>query len=145
MYEPMPDVVNVPSCSRCARAVLVVVLERSGCGAGAVVYLCGDGPLEKLALAQPDGRADARRAGVTALVLFVVTAALAVLLVVRYHLTGPTVAVAILGGVPTLAALYLAWAALPGAIIPPESAAVKSRPMAAWQGGGIRWSWACTR
>ena len=70
-------------------------------------------------------RADARRAGVTALVLFVVTAALAVLLVVRYHLTGPTVAVAILGGVPTLAALYLAWAALPGAIIPPESAAAK--------------------
>ena len=72
--------VSVPSCSRCARAVLV---------------------------------------------LFVVTAALAVLLAVRYHLTGPTVAVAILGGVPTLAALYLAWAALPGAIIPPESAAVK--------------------
>ena len=46
------------------------------------------------------------------------------LLAVRYHLTGPTVVVAVLGGVPTLAALYLAWAALPGAISSPEPVAV---------------------
>jgi hypothetical protein len=76
-------------------------------------------------LREPGGRAGARRAGLTALALFAVTAVLAVLLAVRYHLTGPTVVVAILGGVPTLAALYLAWAALPGAISPPEPGAVK--------------------
>jgi hypothetical protein len=74
---------------------------------------------------RPVGRAGARHAGLTALALFAVTAALAVLLAVRYHLTGATVAVAILGAVPTLAALYLAWAALPGAISPPEPDAVK--------------------
>ncbi len=61
----------------------------------------------------------------TALALLAVTAALAVLLAVRYHLTGATVVVAILGTVPTLAALYLAWAALPGAISPPETGAMK--------------------
>ena len=84
---------------------------------------------------RPTGRAGARRAGVTALVLLAVTAGLAVLLAVRYHLTGPTVAVAILGGVPTLAALYLAWAALPGAIIPPEPAVkgpAHGRPARRW-------------
>jgi len=73
---------------------------------------------------------------VTALVLLAVTAALAVLLAVRYHLTGPTVTVAILGTVPALAALYLAWAALPGAISPPEPGAVEKpafgRPVERW-------------
>ena len=59
-----------------------------------------------------------------ALALLAVTAALAVLLAVRYHLTGPTVAVAILGTVPALAGLYLAWAAVPGAISPPEPGVV---------------------
>ncbi len=55
-------------------------------------------------------------AGVTALGVLAVTAALAVLVAVRYHLAWPPVLVAILGTVP---ALYLAWAALPGAISPP--------------------------
>ncbi len=58
----------------------------------------------------------ARRAGVKALGVLVVTAALAVLLAVLFHLAWPPVVVAILGTVP---ALYLAWAALPGAISPP--------------------------
>jgi len=53
---------------------------------------------------------------VTALGVLAVTAALAVLVAVRYHLAWPPVLVAILGTVP---ALYLAWAALPGAISPP--------------------------
>ncbi len=57
-----------------------------------------------------------RRAGVVALGVLVVTAALAVLLAVLSHLAWPPVVVAILGTVP---ALYLAWAALPGAISPP--------------------------
>ncbi len=48
--------------------------------------------------------------------MLAVTAALAVLLAVKYHLAWPPVLVAILGGLP---ALYLAWAALPGAISPP--------------------------
>ena len=48
--------------------------------------------------------------------MLVVTAALAVLLAVLSHLAWPPVLVAILGTVP---ALYLAWAALPGAISPP--------------------------
>jgi hypothetical protein len=68
---------------------------------------------------KPAGRVGARRAGVTALALFALTAGVAVLLAVRYHLTGQTVAVVILGGVPALAALYLAWAALPGALKKP--------------------------
>ena len=54
---------------------------------------------------KPAGRAGARRAGVTALAVLLVTAALAVLLAVRYHLAWPPVVVAILG---TLPALYLA-------------------------------------
>ena len=97
-------------------------LARSVRGAGAVVYPCGDGPLETLAPAQAAGRAGARRAGVTALALLAVTAALAVLLAVLFHLAWPPVVVAILG---TLPALYLAWLAVPGAISPPEPGAVK--------------------
>ena len=58
----------------------------------------------------------------TALAVLAVTAALAVLLAVLSHLAWPPVVVAILGTVP---ALYLAWAALPGAILPPEPGAVK--------------------
>jgi threonine/homoserine/homoserine lactone efflux protein len=53
---------------------------------------------------------------VRALGVLVVTAVLAVLLAVLFHLAWPPVVVAILGTVP---ALYLAWAALPGAISPP--------------------------
>ena len=58
-------------------------------------------------------RADARRAGVTALALFVVTVALAVLLAVLFHLAWAPVLVSVVGTVP---ALYLAWLAVPGAI-----------------------------
>ncbi len=58
-------------------------------------------------------RAGARRAGVTALALFVVTAVLAVLLAVLFHLAWPPVLVSVVGTVP---ALYLAWLAVPGAI-----------------------------
>ena len=76
----------------------------------------------------------------TALAVLVVTAALAVLLAVLSHLAWPPVLVAILGTVP---ALYLAWLAVPGVIS--RQTARTSRPMAAWRGGGIRWSWACTR
>jgi uncharacterized protein YidB (DUF937 family) len=69
---------------------------------------------------------------VTALVLLVVTAAAAVLLAVRYHLAWPPVVVAIVG---TLPALYLAWAALAGAVGAPEPAAEKpvyGRPALEW-------------
>ena len=59
---------------------------------------------------RPAGRAGARRAGVTALALLVVTAALAVLLAVLFHLAWPPVLVSILGTVPTL---YLAWLRCP--------------------------------
>jgi hypothetical protein len=68
---------------------------------------------------RPAGRAGARRARATALVLFAVTAALAILLAVQYHLAWQPVVVATLGTVP---ALYLAWAALPGALGPAEPA-----------------------
>jgi Tetratricopeptide repeat/NB-ARC domain len=71
---------------------------------------------------RPAGRAGARHAGVTALALLAVTAALAVLVAVLSHLAWPPVLVAILG---TLPALYLAWAALPGAISPPGPGAVR--------------------
>ena len=49
----------------------------------------------------------------TALALFVVTAALAVLLAVLFQLAWPPVLVSVVGTVP---ALYLAWLAVPGAI-----------------------------
>ena len=71
----------------------------------------------------------------TALALFVVTAVLAVLLAVLFHLAWPPVLVSVVGTVP---ALYLAWLAVPGAI------SQKSRPMAAGRRNGLRWSWACT-
>ena len=65
--------------------------------------------------------------------MLVVTAALAVLLAVLFHLAWPPVVVAILGTVP---ALYLAWAALPGAISPPGPGAadkpVYGRPVEQW-------------
>ena len=64
-------------------------------------------------------RAGARRAGVTALALFVVTAALAVLLAVLFHLAWPPVLVSVVGTVP---ALYLAWLAVPGVISQKKSA-----------------------
>jgi hypothetical protein len=50
---------------------------------------------------------------VTALALVVVTASLAVLLAVLFHLAWPPVLVSVVG---TLPALYLAWLAVPGAI-----------------------------
>lgn len=83
---------------------------------------------------RPAGRAGAWRDGVTALVLLAVTAALAVLLEVLSHHAWLPVVVAILGTVP---ALYLAWAALPGAVKRPAY----GRPA----DGGIRWNWACIR
>jgi hypothetical protein len=62
-----------------------------------------------------------------------VTAALAVLLAVLFHLAWPPVLVAIVG---TLPALYLAWLAVPGVVSPPETAAAKiparGRPAARW-------------
>ena len=64
----------------------------------------------------------------TALALFVVTAALAVLLAVLFHLAWPPVLVSIVGTVP---ALYLAWLAVPGVI-----SARKGRPMAAGRRSG---------
>jgi hypothetical protein len=71
---------------------------------------------------RPAGRAGARRAGVTALALFAVTTTLAVLLAVLSHLGVAAIGVTILGGVPTL---YLAWAAMPGAISSPEAGAAR--------------------
>jgi hypothetical protein len=59
---------------------------------------------------------------VTALAVLIVTAALAVLLAVLFHLAWPPVVVAILGTVP---ALWLAWLAVPGVISPPEPGAAK--------------------
>jgi hypothetical protein len=58
----------------------------------------------------------ARRAGVTALGVLAVTAALAVLLAVLSHLAWPPVLVSVVGAVP---AAYFAWTALPGAIKKP--------------------------
>jgi hypothetical protein len=79
------------------------------------------------------GRADAQLAGVTALVLLVATATLALLLALSFHLAWPPVLVSIVG---TLPALYLAWLAVPGVISPPESAAADKpaygRPAARW-------------
>ncbi len=63
---------------------------------------------------RPTGRAGVRRAGVTALAALAVAAGLAVLLAVLFHLDVTAVVV-----VPILIALpglYLAWAALPGAM-----------------------------
>src|SRR5271165_518109 len=71
---------------------------------------------------RPAARAGARRAGVTALALLAVTAALAVLLALSFHLAWPPVLVSIVGTVP---ALYLAWPAVPGAISPLGSATEK--------------------
>ena len=68
------------------------------------------------------GRAGARRAGVTALTLLAVTAALALVLALSFHLAWPPVLVSIAG---TLPALYLAWLAVPGAISLPGSHAEK--------------------
>ena len=81
---------------------------------------------------KPRGRAAARRAGVKAIALLAVTAALALLLAVLSHQAWPPVLVAILG---TLPALYLAWLAVPGAVSPPGSAVgkpVHGRPVAQW-------------
>jgi hypothetical protein len=64
------------------------------------------------------GRAGARRAGVTALALLIVTAALALVLALSSHLAWPPVLVSIIG---TLPALYLAWLAVPGATSLPGS------------------------
>ena len=72
-------------------------------------------------------RADARRAGVTALALVVVTAALAVLLAVLFHLAWPPVLVSVVGTVP---ALYLAWLAVPGA--PGQKKPAYGRRAAQW-------------
>ena len=91
---------------------------------------------------RPISRAGVRRARVTVLALLAVTAALAVLLAVLSHQPWPPVLVSILG---TLPALYVGWLAVPGAISPPGSDVAKGQRMAAYRGGGIRWSWACTR
>jgi hypothetical protein len=66
--------------------------------------------------AGPLGR---RRAGVTALMLLAVTAALVVLLAVVFHLGVASAVVGILGIVATVPGAYIAWAALPGATTVP--------------------------
>jgi hypothetical protein len=79
------------------------------------------------------GRASARRAGVTALALLAVTAALAWRLALSFHLAWPPVLVSIVLGVP---ALYVGLLAVPGMISLPESAAADKpahgRPAARW-------------
>jgi len=86
---------------------------------------------------RPASRAGARRAGVTALALLVVTAALAVLVAVLSHQAWPPVLVSILG---TLPALYVAWLAVPGVISPPEPAKkpAHGRPAAQWNPVALR-------
>src|SRR5689334_6976866 len=74
------------------------------------------------------GPAGKRRAGVTALVLLAVTAALAVLLAAVFHLGVAAAVVAILGVLATGPGAYLAWAALPSTVKPP----VRGRPAAQW-------------
>ena len=126
MYEPMPDVVNVPSCSRCARCA------GRGFGAeclraGAVVYLCSNGPLEKLALAQPDEprRRPARRGAGAGLVRGDRGAGGA-----AGGLVSPGVAPVLVSVVGTVPALYLAWLAVPGAIS--QKKPVYGRRVAQW-------------
>jgi hypothetical protein len=79
------------------------------------------------------GRANAQRAGVTALALLAVTAALAWRLALSFHLAWPPVLVSIVLGVP---ALYVGLLAVPGMISPPESAAADKpgygRPAERW-------------
>jgi hypothetical protein len=65
--------------------------------------------------AGPVGR---RRAGVTALVLLAVTAALVVLLAVVFHLGVAAAVVGIVGILATVPSAYLAWAALPAIKVP---------------------------
>jgi hypothetical protein len=67
---------------------------------------------------RPTGRAGARRAGVTALALLAVTAALSWRLAIVSHQAWPPVLISILLGVPTL---YVAFLAVPGVISPPGS------------------------
>jgi hypothetical protein len=73
-----------------------------------------------------------RGAGVTALAVLIVTAALAVLLAVVFHLAWPPVVVAILGTLPTL---YLAWLAVPGVINPPDPRCREQAGL--WPPGGV--------
>ena len=70
----------------------------------------------------PGGRAGARHAGVTALILFAAAVTLALLVAVLSHQAWPPVVVAILVGIP---ALYLAWLAVPGVRSPEPAAAGK--------------------
>ena len=65
---------------------------------------------------RPGGRLGARRAGVTALAVLAVTAALAMLLAVVFGLAWPPVLVSIVSSVP---ALYLAYLAVPVVPSPP--------------------------
>jgi hypothetical protein len=60
---------------------------------------------------------NARRAGLSALVVFVLTVALTIMVAVLYRLAWPSLLVAVLGTVP---ALYLAWLAVPGVVRPHE-------------------------
>jgi len=76
--------------------------------------LCGERWRARLAA----GHGSARRAGITALALLVVTAVLAWLLTLLFHVAWPPILVSIVG---TLPALYLAWRAVPGAVSPPGS------------------------
>lgn len=75
------------------------------------------------------GRAAARRAAVTAAAVLAVTASLAVLLAVLFHLGVAAVAVAVLGTCP---GLYLAWAAVPGAVGSPADDLARGRRVRQW-------------
>lgn len=79
------------------------------------------------------GRANAWRAGVTALALLTVTAALAWRLALPFHLAWPPVLVSIVLGVP---ALYVGLLAVPGMVSSPGSVAAdkptRGRPAGRW-------------
>lgn len=76
-------------------------------------YSYDDGQVEALGFSQASGTSGARHAGLWALMLLALTAVAVWVLAIRYHLTGATVVVAIVGAVPSLAALYLAYVVVP--------------------------------
>ena len=92
-----------------------------------MVYPCGMEGIKgwRRSRDRPTSWSDARRAGIIALVVLVVTAGLAVLVTVMSHQAWPPVVVATLGAIP---GLYLAWRALPGGVDRPP----RDRPVGQW-------------
>jgi hypothetical protein len=105
--------------------------RQPGAGIPSATRTAANGCRRRWRSGRPADRAGARRAGLTALAVLIVTAALAVLLAVLFHLAWPPVLVAILGTVP---ALYLAWLAVPGVVSPPGPGAA-TRPTSARRAG----------